>query len=59
MPFRLHPDAPKGEQMFSVADAQAKVADLVAAAKRAGADAADAVYYRNESTEVQVRLGAL
>ena len=45
--------------MFSVADAQAKVADLVAAAKRAGADAADAVYYRNESTEVQVRLGAL
>jgi PmbA protein len=45
--------------MFSVADAEAKVADLVAAAKRAGADAADAVYYRNESTEVQVRLGAL
>lgn len=45
--------------MFSVADAEAKVADLVAAAKQAGADAADAVYYRNESTEVQVRLGAL
>ena len=45
--------------MFSVEDAQSKVADLVAAAKRAGADAADAVYYRNESTEVQVRLGAL
>ena len=45
--------------MFSLADAEAKVADLVAAAKRAGADAADAVYYRNESTEVQVRLGAL
>ena len=45
--------------MFSVTDAEAKVADLVAAAKRAGADAADAVYYRNESTEVQVRLGAL
>lgn len=45
--------------MFSVSDAEAKVADLVAAARRAGADAADAVYYRNESTEVQVRLGAL
>jgi PmbA protein len=45
--------------MFSVEDAQSKVADLVAAAKRAGADAADAVYYRNESTEVQVRLGVL
>jgi PmbA protein len=45
--------------MFSVAEAEAKVADLVAAAKRAGADAADAVYFRNVSTEVQVRLGAL
>jgi len=45
--------------MFSVSEAETKVADLVAAAKRAGADAADAVYYRNESTEVQVRLGAL
>jgi len=45
--------------MFSVADAEAKVAELVAAAKRAGADAADAVYHRSESTEVQVRLGAL
>ena len=50
---------PKGCDMFSAADAEAKVADLVAAAKRAGADAADAVYYRNTSTEVQVRLGAL
>jgi len=45
--------------MLSVSEAETKVADLVAAAKRAGADAADAVYYRNESTEVQVRLGAL
>ena len=45
--------------MFSITDAQTRVADLVAAAKRAGADAADAVYYRNTSTEVQVRLGAL
>jgi len=45
--------------MFSVSDAESRVADLVAAAKSAGADAADAVYYRNSSTEVQVRLGAL
>src|SRR3982751_6084150 len=45
--------------MFSMTDAQTRVADLVAAAKRAGADAADAVYFRNASTEVQVRLGVL
>ena len=45
--------------MFSVPDAESRVADLVAAARRAGADAADAVYYRNMSTEVQVRLGQL
>jgi len=45
--------------MFSISEAETKVADLVAAAKRVGADAADAVYHRNTSTEVQVRLGAL
>jgi PmbA protein len=45
--------------MIAIADAEAKVSDLVAAAKRAGADAADAVYYRSSSTEVQVRLGVL
>jgi PmbA protein len=45
--------------MFLVSDAESRVADLVAAARRAGADAADAVYFRNQSTEVQVRLGAL
>jgi len=45
--------------MFSVANAESRVADLVAAARRAGADAADAVYFRNQSTEVQVRLGTL
>ncbi|WP_116091236.1 TldD/PmbA family protein [Sphingomonas crusticola] len=45
--------------MFSIPDAETRVADLVAAARRAGADAADAVYFRNASTEVQVRLGAL
>jgi len=36
-----------------------RVAALVEAARRAGADAADAVYYRSESTQVQVRLGTL
>ncbi|PZU11781.1 metallopeptidase TldD-related protein [Sphingomonas sp.] len=36
-----------------------RVAALVEAARRAGADAADAVYYRSESTQVQVRLGLL
>ncbi|WP_420139400.1 TldD/PmbA family protein [Sphingomonas sp.] len=45
--------------MYSVSEAENRVADLVAAAKRVGADAADAVYYRNASTEVQVRLGTL
>lgn len=45
--------------MLSTTDAQTKVADLVAAARGAGADAADAVYFRNMSTQVQVRLGAL
>lgn len=36
-----------------------RAAALVEAARRAGADAADAVYYRSESTQVQVRLGEL
>ena len=45
--------------MFSVSDAESRVSDLVAQARKAGADAADAVYFRNMSTEVQVRLGLL
>jgi len=57
--FRLPIYLPKGTAMVSVSEAESKVADLVAAARRAGADAADAVYHRSESTEVQVRLGAL
>src|SRR4051812_32879805 len=44
---------------MQIEEAQDRVADLVAAAKRAGADAADAVYFRNLSTQVQVRLGKL
>lgn len=45
--------------MLTVAEAQSRVHDLVSAAKRAGADAADALYVCNESTSVSVRLGAL
>jgi len=45
--------------MLTVAEAQSRVQDLVSAAKRAGADASDALYVCNESTSVSVRLGAL
>jgi len=45
--------------MLSVSDAESRVADLIAAARRAGADAADAIYVGDGSTQVQVRLGAL
>ena len=45
--------------MLSVEQAQAQVADLIAAAKRAGADAGDALYVGDASTQVQIRLGAL
>jgi PmbA protein len=45
--------------MLSSDDAAARLQDLVAAARRAGADAADAIYHANQSTEVHVRLGRL
>jgi PmbA protein len=45
--------------MLTVAEARTRVHDLVARAKRAGADAADSLYVCNESTAVSVRLGAL
>lgn len=45
--------------MLSIEQAQSQAADLVVAARRAGADAADALYVCNASTQVQVRLGAL
>ena len=45
--------------MLSVKAAEAKVASLIEMAKRAGADAADALYVGDASTGVQVRLGAL
>lgn len=45
--------------MLTVPAAETRVADLVAAATRAGADAADALYVGDAATQVQVRLGAL
>jgi PmbA protein len=45
--------------MLSVSEAETRVADLVSAARRAGADASDALYVCNASTNVSVRLGQL
>ena len=45
--------------MLSVSEAEARCAQLIEAAQKAGADAADAIYIGDGSTSVQVRLGAL
>jgi PmbA protein len=45
--------------MLSLEEAQSRAQDLVKAARRVGADAADAIYACNASTNVSVRLGAL
>lgn len=45
--------------MLSLSEAESRTADLVAAARKAGADAADALYVCNNSTQIAVRLGAL
>ena len=45
--------------MLSLSEAEVRTADLVAAARKAGADAADALYICNASTQISVRLGAL
>ena len=45
--------------MLSVSQAESHAADLVALARKAGADAADALYVGGVSTQVQMRLGAL
>lgn len=45
--------------MLTPDDARERAQDLVARARRAGADAADAVYAANASESVQVRLGQL
>ncbi|WBH15958.1 TldD/PmbA family protein [Sphingomonas radiodurans] len=45
--------------MLSPTEAQERAADIVARATRAGADAADAVFAADASTEISVRLGEL
>jgi PmbA protein len=45
--------------MLSVKEAEARAAALVEAAVKAGADAADVLYFGDAATNVQVRLGAL
>lgn len=45
--------------MLSLEEAQSRAQDLVMAARKAGADAADAIYACNASTNVSVRLGSL
>lgn len=45
--------------MLSLEEAQSRAQDLVTAARKAGADAADAIYACNASTNVSVRLAAL
>ena len=45
--------------MLPLDDAQSRLSDLVAAARKAGADAADALYHGDGSTDVHVRLGRL
>ena len=45
--------------MLTVKEAQDRVAHLTKAAKKAGADAADAIYFCDASTSVSMRLGAL
>jgi PmbA protein len=45
--------------MLTPAQAAERAAALVSAARKAGADAADAIYVADAATEVQVRLGAL
>jgi PmbA protein len=45
--------------MLSISEAEARAAALVERAARAGADCADALYYADGSTGVQVRLGEL
>ena len=45
--------------MLSISEAEARAAELVAAARQAGAYAADALYIGDASTGIQVRLGQL
>jgi len=45
--------------MLTVQEAEARAAALIEAARKAGADAADALYHADASTGIQIRLGEL
>lgn len=45
--------------MLTISQAEARAADLVELARKAGADSADVLYAANASTGIQVRLGEL
>ncbi|HEX9954036.1 MAG TPA: metallopeptidase TldD-related protein [Allosphingosinicella sp.] len=45
--------------MLTITDAEERAAALVERARKAGADAADAIYIADASTGIQIRLGAL
>src|SRR5687768_5656577 len=45
--------------MLTTSEAESRAATLVEAARKAGADAADALYIGDASTGIEVRLGAL
>lgn len=45
--------------MLTISEAEGRAASLVEAARKAGVDAADALYIADASTSVEVRLGAL
>ena len=45
--------------MLTITDAEQRAAALVERARKAGADAADAIYIADASTGIQIRLGAL
>src|SRR3546814_4970404 len=49
----------RGIRMLSLDDAQKRAEKLVEAARKIGADAADALYICDASTQVQMRLGLL
>ncbi len=53
------PAHPRSPVMLTVSHAQDRAVDIVARARAAGADAADAVYAADAALDVSVRLGAL
>src|SRR4051812_7111439 len=58
-PLHFGGPAPKRHAMLTVSEAEDRAAALVERARKAGADAADVLYFGDLSTGVQVRLGAL